>query len=492
MASMALRWTGPGTRTARSAHVRSIGLSGRALVAAGVAALAGILAACGSETGPAGPDPTGSVKSAAPGGSGTPALPPPPGSTTDPAGQNSTLPPRSADQPDEGPVDGGAGSSAGGPGSSDEAVKGSVVDAVVGGIRCPGFGWYCGGDGIIGGDSGSLYYCAPGAQYATFLGACALGCVQAGPNQADYCQGGASAIVNPAGYPGEGWWCGGQSYGPGQSGHLYFFDAGYGTDLGPCPSNACSVEPAGSPDKCASTGPPGGTGNGNLPAFDCNGKSGWYCSDDRSALMYCASSGARPTGVRCPIGCQVQASGVPDSCKIDRTRLMSNAEFTGDQQITAAQVEDFLRQRGSGLYGRGLSQVIVEQSKAYHISPVAMLARIQTESANIEGSGNTAALTGCGCPDSGGCDPSVAGAANQIACTAQTYRGWYDQDPVDGGQSFTSDCGTLNVQNRATYSLYKYTPWVGYYATDNCGDTMWGGSSLAALLYYKYKAAYPW
>ncbi|MFY0581328.1 hypothetical protein ACN28S_50100 [Cystobacter fuscus] len=74
--------------------------------------------------------------------------------------------------------------------------------------------------------------------------------------------------------------------------------------------------------------------------------------------------------------------------------------------------------------------LIVERSKAVGINPLYMLARIQTESSLITSgtSTNLAKATGCGCPDSAGCDTSYAGFGNRWTARpgscAATSRTW--------------------------------------------------------------------
>ncbi|WP_275900314.1 hypothetical protein [Pyxidicoccus trucidator] len=194
----------------------------------------------------------------------------------------------------------------------------------------------------------------------------------------------------------------------------------------------------------------------------------------------------------------------------DMHRLMEDAELTGGGWIAPAQVQQFLQQKGSFLAGyrdpawsnKTAATLIVERSRAHGISPLYMLARIQIESGLIQSgtSSNLAKATGCGCPDSGGCDTSYAGFGSQVECGAAKIRG-YLRD-LDAGRPTVSgwrvgfakqtlDPCTVTPANKATAVLYTYTPWVGAYAMQ-CGRTTVGGSSLVSAVFTRYRTDYNW
>ncbi len=196
--------------------------------------------------------------------------------------------------------------------------------------------------------------------------------------------------------------------------------------------------------------------------------------------------------------------------KYDMHRLMEDADINGGQWITTAQVQAFLQQNGSYLAtyrdpawgNKTAAALIVERSKAYSISPLYMLARIQTESSLVQSgtSTNLSKATGCGCPDSSGCDVSYAGFGNQIECSAKKMRGYFND--LDAGRATisgwrvgvtksTSDPCSVRPATKATAALYTYTPWVGAYAIQ-CGRTSVGGSSLVTSIFNRYKTAYNW
>ncbi|HYO59581.1 hypothetical protein [Archangium sp.] len=200
----------------------------------------------------------------------------------------------------------------------------------------------------------------------------------------------------------------------------------------------------------------------------------------------------------------------PATTEYDMHRLLEDTDITGGQWITTAQVQAFLQQKGSYLAtykdpawsSKTAAALIVERSKAYTINPLYMLARIQTESSLITSgtSTNLAKATGCGCPDSSGCDISYSGFGNQIECSAKKMRGYFNS--LDAGQATvsgwkpgvlksTSDPCSVKPVNKATAALYTYTPWVGAYAIQ-CGRTDIGGSSLVAVKYNQFKSEYNW
>jgi hypothetical protein len=192
---------------------------------------------------------------------------------------------------------------------------------------------------------------------------------------------------------------------------------------------------------------------------------------------------------------------------VDRNRLIEDSDLIGDQGVTVSQIQKLLQNHGSALAtysegGRTAAQWIVQESVAKGISPVYMVARIETESSLIR-SGTLNKIrqaTGCGCPDGvTGCDPNFAAFGLQVRCAAELIRRYItDLDAknstvtgwgVGRGKSTSDPCWVV-PQNRATAALYTYTPWVGAYAAV-CGTPIWGGSSLVAVLLKYFKGKLP-
>jgi hypothetical protein len=191
---------------------------------------------------------------------------------------------------------------------------------------------------------------------------------------------------------------------------------------------------------------------------------------------------------------------------VDRHRLIEDSDLAGDQDVTVAQIQKLLENHGSALAtfsegGKTAAQWIVTESKAAQISPVYMVARIETESSLIR-SGTLSKIrqaTGCACPDGAPCDPKFAAFNLQVRCAAELMRGYLtdlaaDNSTITGwgvgvGKNTFDPCWVV-PQNRATAALYTYTPWVGHYAAQ-CGTSQWGGSSLVAVLLKYFKQELP-
>jgi hypothetical protein len=187
-------------------------------------------------------------------------------------------------------------------------------------------------------------------------------------------------------------------------------------------------------------------------------------------------------------------------------RLVEDSAIEGHQDVTAAQVQAFLQKKGSKLasYKEGkltAAEMIVNRSKAEKISPIYMLARIETESGLVSSGtfANLLSATGCGCPDGEICDPTIAEFGLQVRCAAELMRWYLDALDTKGftvsgwrvgvGKSTLDGCWIV-PQTRATAAFYTYTPWVGAYGI-GCGTSQWGGSSLVAALLKQYIAEFP-
>ena len=193
------------------------------------------------------------------------------------------------------------------------------------------------------------------------------------------------------------------------------------------------------------------------------------------------------------------------AARLNMHNLMNDGDITGGDNVTVADVQAFLNKKGGLLKSyrdpafdnQSAARLIVEQSKRWNISPVYMLARIQTESSLVSGgsASNIPKATGCGCPDGGGCGSQYRGFGKQVQCAAQKFRGYLTDlnagRPTVSGWRVGVAKNTLDPcrvvpANKATAALYTYTPWVGAYATQ-CGRRGVGGSSLVGAIYNTYK-----
>lgn len=124
--------------------------------------------------------------------------------------------------------------------------------------------------------------------------------------------------------------------------------------------------------------------------------------------------------------------------------------------------------------GQTAAHIIWEAAQKYRINPQVLLVLLEKENGLVTDSfphsGQYKTATGFACPDTAPCDLARAGFKNQINLAAALYR-----EVLDGGWSnypvgmneikyhpHNAWCGTawINVQNRATSALYRYTPYI--------------------------------
>lgn len=201
--------------------------------------------------------------------------------------------------------------------------------------------------------------------------------------------------------------------------------------------------------------------------------------------------------------------------RVDATQVLSDENVEGDQDVTVEQVQALLEEAKSSLAsysvgGRTAATIIVEESKAQQISPVYMLARLQSEQGlvfrTMTGASYTRALskaTGCGCPDNAPCAKATSGFQGQVSCAAELMRRYLTNldagKTAIGGSAYiqpnewklgkttrTLDRCYVRPKNRATAALYTYTPWVGKSSTMGCGTAPIGTSGVA-IQYKKVK-----
>jgi hypothetical protein len=197
--------------------------------------------------------------------------------------------------------------------------------------------------------------------------------------------------------------------------------------------------------------------------------------------------------------CPVSAASWTDP--VNPAHLMDECELEGGSTISTSDVQSFLEKRGSYLaryteMGKTAAQIIVSNATASGISPLYIVARIETESSLIESgtSNNLLSAAGCACPDTAPCDSAESGFGNQITCAAKLMSGYLRQ--LEGGGETvsgwkvgkaraTSDPCTVTPDDAATAATYTYDPWVGAYST-GCGTKKWGGATLLAQFLQRY------
>jgi len=197
-----------------------------------------------------------------------------------------------------------------------------------------------------------------------------------------------------------------------------------------------------------------------------------------------------------------QAAKAADLSQFRAGLIIDDASFTDNQSMTTADIQAFLVKKNSvclkdfrslslhddnhdGVvqdstteqYGPGTmsaAELIKAAADIYHISPKVILVTLQKEQGLVTRQDcpawryNTA--LGYGCPDTAPCDQSAYGFTRQIDYGTYHFRGFFDDTlpsvPFGTGNhniSYSPDpnCGSsvVNILNRATASLYSYTPY---------------------------------
>lgn len=173
-------------------------------------------------------------------------------------------------------------------------------------------------------------------------------------------------------------------------------------------------------------------------------------------------------------------SKVANAASFNAGEIISDSNFTDSNSMNTSQIQAFLNQRNSAclknysLNGESAAKLINDAAKTHGISPKVLLVTLQKEQGLILRSDcpqwryNTA--MGFGCPDSAACDTKWYGLKNQLQQGARHFRGFYNQSPgwyipfTPGNRYIRyhpNGCSgsTVNIKNRATASLYSYTPY---------------------------------
>lgn len=179
---------------------------------------------------------------------------------------------------------------------------------------------------------------------------------------------------------------------------------------------------------------------------------------------------------------------------VEYSCLITNTEFRQTNMVTKEAIQRYFETKDSVLKGeykgKKYSDYIYESSQKYGINPVVMLATMQKEQGliNIRSDAkdvNSKIEKAFGCGVSGDKNKDLTpylGFDKQVECAASTLRKWYDDGLTKVPTKMPVNSGAINqkVDNAATYSLYKYTP---YTSTKNGG-----GNLLFFDVYKKIKA----
>jgi hypothetical protein len=153
--------------------------------------------------------------------------------------------------------------------------------------------------------------------------------------------------------------------------------------------------------------------------------------------------------------------------------IISNEEFT-DVSLNEAQVQEFLKAHNSFLKDYKVEDKLASYWIYKHCSDNGVNPRIIFTHAQKEQSLISQPTLptkqrridwafGVGATD-GGDNPKWKGFGNQVLGAVLTSRKWYDRGEKDNKYSIImnlSDAPHATVDNSATFSLYKYCPWVG-------------------------------
>ena len=181
-----------------------------------------------------------------------------------------------------------------------------------------------------------------------------------------------------------------------------------------------------------------------------------------------------------------------NACNDTRLYLVGNKTSSLDMSGTMNwHVENghFVCMADESFDGESAAHIIWQASQDYKINPQVLIVLLQKEQGlvtdTLPRSGQYRAATGYGCPDTAPCDSEYYGFKNQVRKAASMFRsvlngGWTNYPVGDNYIQYNPNaaCGgsIVNVKNRATSSLYRYTPYqpnagalAAGYGTCNCG-----------------------
>lgn len=161
----------------------------------------------------------------------------------------------------------------------------------------------------------------------------------------------------------------------------------------------------------------------------------------------------------------------------DKLLVISDEEFI-KAGMTQEEIEIFLKEKAGNNLGhiafkifddKNAAELIFEACKANVINPKVILVKLQAEQGLIEGDRATnptkqqlGRALGVGILDDGTVQQQYQGFTNQIVGAAKTFRLNFNEAKEQGGEFILEniDGKRLSIKNRATYSLYKYTPHI--------------------------------
>ena len=132
--------------------------------------------------------------------------------------------------------------------------------------------------------------------------------------------------------------------------------------------------------------------------------------------------------------------------------------------------------------GQSAAHIIYRAAQDYHINPQVLIVMLQKEQGLVTDTFphnyQYRSATGYGCPDASACESRYYGFENQVRNAAALFDtvlngGWTNYPPGNRYVLYSprSGCGgsTINIENRATSALYRYTPYQPNDAAKNAG-----------------------
>lgn len=189
-----------------------------------------------------------------------------------------------------------------------------------------------------------------------------------------------------------------------------------------------------------------------------------------------------------------------DSMTVDQIQAFLNSKVPvcdnwGTNGTTSTSRRDYVLSHGYTLpmtclkdyqeNGLSTAQIIYNAAQNYKINPQVLIVLLQKEQGLVTDDWPTdnqyRSATGYGCPDTAPCDSQYYGLTNQINWSAHMFRAIFNSSPtwytpyILGANyvqySTNSSCGgsIINIENKATQSLYNYTPYQPNQAALNAG-----------------------
>jgi len=167
--------------------------------------------------------------------------------------------------------------------------------------------------------------------------------------------------------------------------------------------------------------------------------------------------------------------------------ILLDEEMTDVNALSLAQIQQFLQDKGSSLANsfftdykgeiKKASTIIWQAAQESQISPKVILTTLQKEQSLIgdpfPSQNQLDKAMGYRCPDSGSCHPNALGFGKQVDGAAWQFRQYFNNPGnwnYQAGKEYEVDGFLISPVNKATASLYNYTP---HYSGNNRFWQIW-------------------